>query len=383
MVAWPFSCTGGCVAACCPPWRPSVATSDTGKGAAAAGTRGPIRTRVRDLQCLLPVLGSGAQRRCLRAPVPGRPAGAASCRAPRRGCRPVFSSRPLLLQPAARVCSGRPCREAAPIKVSALYPCLPPPAGPGLGHPASCTRGGGLGGAARAAAGCQPHSAAPPASPSPLGKLRGPPRAAPLQAVGLVLCPRGWELLGAGFGVGGAWGGRQRTHGCRGAQGGCGSWGCAPSLSPWAPVAVGTILELWLCPAGAPGTAGGPGRAGDGAMDVLGCVRPWGLRVPGAAGPCRIPTWHRGCLAASCPPQRGQSNSWGHSCALDRRPQDAQGLATPCRPALAHCAPQQPPGTHHNRRVACPCRSGPPPRPPAPQSPARPVPAVSAGESQP
>lgn len=82
MAAWPFSCTGG--AAWRPPWRPSVVPSDTGQGAAAAGTRGPTRTRVRDLQCLMPVLGRGVWRPCPCTPMPGSaPGGAASRRAPR------------------------------------------------------------------------------------------------------------------------------------------------------------------------------------------------------------------------------------------------------------------------------------------------------------
>lgn len=224
--------------------------------------------------------------------------------------------------------------------MSALYPCLPPPAGPGLGAPGtSSTLGGGVWrGRWVSAARCS--------SPSlPLGSWEAerPPR-----AVGL------W-----GLGCGGVWGAGSAPMDVGGLWGGCGSWAeplgsCGRGDNPGA-VAV-SCCSSWHC-------RGGWGRS-------WGCARSLGLGVPGGWGSLCHPHLAPGLPGRILPSSTGSEQFLGPLLSPGRVPAGCPrplravqaSPASLCSPAAPRHAPRPPRGLVPTARV--------PPVPPAPQSPA-------------
>lgn len=207
-----------------------------------------------------------------------------------------------------------------------------------------------------------------PSLPLGSGKLRGPP--------GLWGC-----CCAPGAGSCGVWG--AEGFGVQAArpwmEGGFGE-AAGPGLSPWGPVAVGTILELWPCPGTAGGTGVGWGRSWGcaGMCQVPGAGGPWGLGVPVASPPgSRAARPHPALLGGGRAILGDTPEPWPGA---RRTPTASPGCAG--QPWLA-LLPSSPPARTATPSWPRPGRSGPPPCPQprrAPRGERRGKPAMKSGQ---
>lgn len=267
-----------------------------------------------------------------------------------RGGRVPPSPSPGWISPPVRCSCGR-AGERLPLKCLHFTRACLLLRGRGWGLPAHpAPWGGGFGGAA----GCQPHAAAPPASPLAPGKLRGPP--------GL------W-----GLGCGGVWGAGSAPMDVGGLWGGCGSWAeplgsCGRGDNPGA-VAV-SCCSSWHC-------RGGWGRS-------WGCARSLGLGVPGGWGSLCHPHLAPGLPGRILPSSTGSEQFLGPLLSPGRVPAGCPrplravqaSPASLCSPAAPRHAPRPPRGLVPATWVPPPC---PQPRR-APRGERRGKPAMKSGQ---